>query len=223
MLSVFRPIFVAGIIASLVACGSDGSTSPTTPKSIQRVSADSQSTAVGVAMAQPLVVEVLGGDGSPLVNASVAWRVGDGGGTLSESSVLTDVSGHAQTTYTPGNAPGFAHVIATAGSVSSVFTLSLVAGAATTLEKFGADNPAAVVGSTLTLSVKLVDQFGNGIAGATINWSVAGGTVASATSTTDSAGVASVAYTLGESAGTYSLTATFGELAPVTFSLVGVG
>ena len=222
MQPVFRRIFVAGIIASLVACGSDDSTSPTTPKSITRVSADSVSTAVGVAMAQPLVVVVDGGDGSPLMNTKVAWRIIDGGGTLSDSSVVTDASGHAQTTYTPGQTPGFAHVIATAGAVSSMFTLSLVAGAAKTLEKFGSDSPAAVVGSTLTLSVKLVDQFGNGSANATINWTASGGTVAAATSTTDSTGVANVTYTVGETAGTYTLTATFGSLAPVTFSVAAI-
>jgi hypothetical protein len=215
-------MFVAGIIASAIGCGSDDSTSPTTPKSIERVSADSQSTAVGVAMAQPLVVEVVGGNGSPLMNTSVAWRIVDGGGTLSDSSVVTDASGHAQTTYTPGTTPGFAHVTATAGSVSSVFTLSLVAGAATALQKFGSDNPAAIVGSTLTLSVKLVDQFGNGIANATINWSADGGAVAAATSTTDSNGVANVTYTVGETPRMYSLTATFGQLAPLTFSIIGV-
>lgn len=222
MQSVFRQIFVAGIIASLIACGSDDSTSPSTPTSIERVSADSVSTAVGVAMAQPLVVEVVGGDGSPLVNTSVAWRIVDGGGSLSDSSAVTDASGHAQTTYTPGSTPGFAHVVASAGSATSTFTLSLVAGAATTLEKFGADSPAAVVGSTLTLSVRIVDQFGNGIANATINWSASGGSIAAGTSTTDSTGVASVAYTLGETAGAYSLTASFGELTPLTFSITGV-
>ena len=222
MQSSFRRIFFAGIVASAVACGSDDSTSPTTPKSIERVSADSQSTAVGVAMAQPLVVEVVGGDGSRLMNTSVVWRIIDGGGSLSDSSVVTDASGHAQTTYTPGSTPGFAHVTATAGSVSSTFTLSLVAGAATSLEKFGSDNPAAVVGSTLTLSVKLVDQFGNGIANATINWSADGGSVAAATSTTDSTGIANVTYTVGETAGTYSLTAKYGDVVPLTFAIAAI-
>jgi hypothetical protein len=222
MQSVFRRIFVAGIIASAAACGSDDSTSPNTPASIERVSADSVSTAVGVAMAQPLVVEVVGGDGAPLMNTTVAWRIVDGGGSLSDSSVVTDASGHAQTTYTPGLTPGFAHVVATTGSLSSTFTLSLIAGAATSLEKFGSDSPAAVVGSTLTLSIKLVDQFGNGIANATINWSADGGSVAAATSTTDSTGVANVTYTLGGTAGTYSLTATFGELPPLTFAISAI-
>ena len=219
---VLRRILVGGIIASLIACGSDDSTSPATPKSIARVSADSVSTAAGVAMTQPLVVEVIGGDGAPLMNTSVVWRIVDGGGSLSDTSVVTDASGHAETTYTPGTTLGFAHVMATAGSVSSTFTVSLVAGAATTLEKFGSDSPAAVVGSTITLSVKLVDQFGNGIANATINWSADGGSVATAMSTTDSTGVANVTYTVGATPGTYSLTATFGDLAPVTFSITGV-
>ena len=222
MQSVFRRIVVAGIIASAIACGSDDSTSPNTPKEVDRVSNDSVSTTVGVAMAQPLVVAVVGGDGSDLMNTSVAWSIVDGGGSLSDATVVTDATGRAQTTYTPGTTPGFAHVMATAGSVSSTFTLSLVAGAATTLQKFGSDSPAAVVGSTLTLSVKLVDQFGNGIANATINWSADGGSIAAATSTTDSTGVANVTYTVGETAGTYSLTATFGELAPLTFSITGI-
>lgn len=219
---VLRRILVGGIIASLIACGSDDSTSPATPKSIARVSADSVSTAAGVAMTQPLVVEVIGGDGAPLMNTTVVWRIVDGGGSLSDTSVVTDASGHAQTTYTPGTTLGFAHVMATAGAVSSTFTVSLIAGAATTLEKFGSDSPAAVVGSTITLSVKLVDQFGNGIANATIDWSADGGSVAAATSTTDSTGVANVTYTVGATAGTYSLTATFGDLAPLTFSITGV-
>jgi adhesin/invasin len=222
MQPVFRQILAAGIIASAIACGSDDSTSPTTPKEVQRVSADSVSTAVGVAMTAPLVVEVVGGDGSALMNTSVVWRIVDGGGTLSDTTVVTDASGHAQTTYTPGTTPGAAHVMATAGSVSSTFSLTLVAGAASALQKFGSDNPAAVVGSTLTLSVKLVDQYGNGIANATINWSADGGSIAAATSVTDSAGVANVTYTVGETAGTYLLTATYGELPPLTFSITAI-
>ena len=222
MQSVFRRLAVIGVIASAIACGSDDATSPNAPKAIERVTADSQSTAAGVAMADPLVVEVTGGDGSALSNATVTWRIIDGGGSLSDTTVATDLAGHAQTTYTPGSTPGMAHVIATVGSFSSTFTLTLVAGAPATLQKFGADNPAAVVGSTLSLSVKLVDQFGNGIANATINWSADGGTVGAATSTTDNTGVATVTYTVSETAGAYTLTASYGNLTPVTFGIAAI-
>lgn len=209
-------------IALAAACGSDDSTSPSTPSAIARVSADSQTTSVGVAMAQPLVVAVTGSGGSPIANASVVWSIGDGGGTLSDTTVTTDADGHAETTYTPGETPGTAHVVARAGSLVGMFTISLVAGAPSTLEKFGSDSPAAVVGSTLTLSVKLQDAYGNGIAGATVRWSAESGEAGASTSTTDSGGVATVSFKLGDAPGTYSLTASVDGVAPVTFSVTGI-
>jgi adhesin/invasin len=215
------PVMVLGA-GAVAACGGDGSTSPSSPAALTRVSADSQTASVGVAMAQPLVVLVEGGGGSPLANATVTWTIGDGGGTLSDATVTTDADGHAQTTYTPGQTPGYAHVTARTGSLAGVFTINLVAGAATTVEKFGSDNPAAIVGSTLELSVKVEDAFGNGIAGATVSWSAASGSIGAATSTTDSGGIATVTYKVGDSPGTYALTATVGGLSPVTFNVSAI-
>jgi len=216
------PLAVFGIVAA-TACGSDSTTSPLTPAAIARVSADSQTTSVGVAMSQPLVVLVTGGGGSPLANVSVAWSIVDGGGTLSETTVVTDANGHAATTYTPGQTPGHAHVTARTGSLTGTFTITLVVGAPASLAKFGSDNPAAIVGSVLPLSVKLEDAFGNGIAGATVTWSAAGGSVSSTTSTTDSGGVATVTYTASSTAGTSTLTASVAGVAPATFTITTIG
>jgi adhesin/invasin len=216
------PLSVAGIVAAS-ACGSDSTTSPLTPAAIARVSADSQTTSVGVAMSQPLIVLVTGGGGAPLANASVVWTVGDGGGTLSDTTVVSDAEGHAATTYTPGQTPGLAHVTARTGSLAAAFTITLVVGAATSLEKFGSDNPAAIVGSVLPLSVKLEDAYGNGIAGATVTWSATGGSISATTSTTDSGGVATVTYTASSAAGTSTLTASVNGIAPATFTITTIG
>jgi adhesin/invasin len=187
------------------------------------VSPDSQTTAVGVKMAQPLVVLVTGGGGAPLVNTPVEWTIGTGGGTLSDTTVETDAAGHAQTTYTPGNSPLVARVTAQAGSLSGLtFTITLVAGAATTLQKFGSDSPAAVVGSKLSLSVRVVDAFGNPISGSVVTWSAAKGTVSAATSTSDAGGVANIQYTLDADKGQYALTATVGALPPITFAITAI-
>lgn len=208
---------------ALAACGGDGGTNPLTPSTIARVSADSQATQVGVAMAQPLVVLVTGGDGAPLAGAAVAWTVNAGGGSVSATADTTDAAGHAETVYTPGTAPGAAHVVATVNGLASVdFTITLMAGPPTALQKFGADSPAAVVGSTLALSVKLVDKFGNAIPGGTVTWSAVDGKVSVATSTTDNGGVATTSYTIGTTAGTYALTATYDGLPPITFSIRGI-
>ena len=212
------PAAAAALFA--LACGGDGGTNPQGARAISRVSPDSQTTAAGVKMAQPLVVLVTGAGNTPLGNASVSWTVGVGGGTVSDTVSTTDAAGHAQTTYTPGTAPAVAKVTANVAGLPAVtFTITLVAGPPTALQKFGSDNPAVVTGTKLTLSVKLVDAFGNAVSGKTVNWASAGGSVGAATSTTDAGGVASVAYTVGTDPGTYSLTATVDGIPPATFTI----
>ena len=214
-----RPAVVAAVVA-LAACGGSDTTNPQSARAITRVSPDSQSTAAGVKMTSPLVVLVTGAGNTPLGNVAVSWTVGIGGGTVSDTTSTTDAAGHAQTTYTPGTVPAVAKVTAnTPGLPGVTFTITLVAGPPTELRKFGSDNPAVVAGSKLTLSVKLVDAFGNAVSDKTVNWSAAGGSVAAPTSTTDAGGVASVAYTVGTDPGTYSLTATVEGIPPATFTI----
>jgi adhesin/invasin len=218
-----RVALIAAITIAAACGGDDGSTDPSTPRAISRVSPDSQSTPVGVKMAQPLVVLVTGGGGAPLANTPVEWTIGAGGGTLSATVGQTDAEGHAQTTYTPGSALGVARVTAQAGSLPGLtFTITLTAGAPKAVQKFGSDSPAAIAGSKLSFSVKVVDEFGNAITGSVVNWSAPTGTVGAATSTTDAGGVATVQYTLGADRGTYTLTATVAGLPPLTFSIIAI-
>jgi hypothetical protein len=213
---------LVALVAGLVACGDDGPTDPSAPRAIAKVSADSQTTAVGVAMAQPLVVVVTGAGGTPIADAEVVWGILAGGGTFNDTTTTTDAQGHARVTYTPGTVPGRAEVGAAVPGLSTSFILTLVAGPPTQVLKFGSENPAAIVGSKLSLSVKLADAFGNGIAGGTVNWTVDGGTVSAATGTTDTGGVATVTYTTGAEKRKYSLTATVAGLPPTTFVITAI-
>ena len=215
-------IALVALFGTLAACGDDGPSDPSQPQAIARVSADSQTTAVGVAMAQPLVVLVTGGGNTPLPNIEVVWGILGGGGSFNDTTTTTDANGRAQVTYTPGTIPGRAEVGAAIPGRSTSFVLTLFAGAPSGLQKFGSDNPAAVVGSKLTLSVKMVDAYGNGIAGGVVNWTSSGGTVESATSTTDAGGVAATAYTIGATAGRYTLTGTVQGLPPATFTITAL-
>jgi adhesin/invasin len=217
-----RLVALVGLVATLAACGDDGSTDPATPNAIAKVSADSQTTAVGVAMAQPLVVKVTGGGGAPVPNVEVVWGILAGGGTFNDTTTMTDAEGNASVTYTPGTTPGRAEVGAAVPGISTSFVLTLVAGPASALLKFGSDNPAVVKGSVLTLGVKMADAFGNGIAGGVVTWSADGGTVSTATSTTDTGGVATVTFTTGAAAGRYNLTATVPGLPPTTFVITAI-
>ena len=217
-----HPIAALFLVAT-AACGGNDSTSPSEPRAIARVSADSQTTVAGVKMAQPLVVLVTGGGGTPLAGTPVEWVIGNGGGSLNDSTTTTDANGRAQATYTPGTVPGVARITAKAGNLSPLqFTITLIAGPAASLQPLGFGNPAAVAGSILTLSVKLGDAFGNAIPGKTVTWAAAGGSISATTSTTDAGGVASVTYTIGKDKGTYSLTATADGVPPTTFTVKAI-
>jgi adhesin/invasin len=217
---VARLAFVA-LVAAQAACG-DGGTDPSKPSAMVAVSPDSQTTAAGVKMSQPLVVRVTGGGGTPIAGTVVDWTIGTGGGTVSDSVSTTSADGEAQTTYTPGTAPAIAGVTAAAGSLRKTFRIVLVAGPPAQLRKFGFDSPAAITGSVLTLSVKLVDAFGNGVSGKSVSWANAGGSISATTSTTDNGGIASVTYTLGADPGTYSLTATAEGVDQQTFNIKAI-
>ncbi len=218
---VARLAFVA-LVAAQAACGGDGGTDPSKPSAMAAVSPDSQTTAAGVKMSQPLVVRVTGGGGTPIAGTVVDWTIGAGGGTVSDTISTTNADGEAQTTYTPGTQPVTASVTASAGSLRTAFRIVLVAGPPSQLRKFGFDSPAAITGSVLTLSVKLVDAFGNGVSGKPVSWAAGGGSISATTSTTDNGGVASVTYTLGADPGTYSLTASAEGVDPQTFNIKAI-
>jgi hypothetical protein len=97
-----------------------------------------------------------------------------------------------------------------------VYTVNATPGAAVAMQKLAGDNSRGPALFTLPaqISVKVVDTFGNGVPAATVSWSVqaGGGSVAAATSLTDSLGVAiAPEWTLGsQSSGAQRLRATSG-------------
>src|SRR5688572_26985223 len=79
----------------------------------------------------------------------------------------------------------------------------------------------AVVGSSVSTSVKVLDDKGKPMQGVAVTFEVTagGGTVAVPQATTDAAGIASSSWTLASTAGTNTLVARSGSLAPVTFTV----
>ena len=88
------------------------------------------------------------------------------------------------------------------------------------------NNQTGVVGSALptALGVSVKDSSGRAVLGASVSWTVVagGGSVTSATSTTDSGGLATTNWTLGAAAGTNRVTATVAGITPVTFDAMAV-
>ncbi len=74
------------------------------------------------------------------------------------------------------------------------------------------------------LAVRVVNQFGQPIQGATVTWTVVsgGGTVSAASTQTDASGIAFVNYTSGATTGLVTIRAQVGAVTPLTFNLTVV-
>ena len=93
--------------------------------SLTKVSGDSQSIQANQNFPAPLIVQVNGTNGQPVVGQPVSFSI-SGGGTLSATSVATDASGRAQVTVKAGATPGALTVTASAGGASQSFSLTII-------------------------------------------------------------------------------------------------
>ena len=195
------------------------------PQALDKLSGDEQQGAAGVALAEPLVVEVRGKNGSPWAGAQVTFAVTAGSGTLSATTVTTDADGRASTTLTLGPQPGPNSVEATVDGLEPVTFTATGLAVARTLDKVSGDEQEDTAGAALAepFVVEVRDQNGNPLAGATVNFAVTAGdgTLSATTATTDADGRAATTLTLGRTPGTNTVRATVAGLQPVTFTATG--
>ena len=158
---------------------------------------------------------------------TVAINSNPGGGTLSGTTTVAAVNGVA--TFNDLSIDkaggGFTLIAFSPGltaEASAPFTIS--GGAPTTLLLESGTNQTGPPDSALpdSLKVKVVDAFGNGVAGVDVTWAITlgGGTLSSSVSATNALGIATTAFTLGSALGTYNVTATVSGLtgSPATFT-----
>jgi len=95
-----------------------------------------------------------------------------------------------------------------------------VPGAATAMVAASGVTFEGVAHSSHTLQVRVTDAKGRSVQGVVVNWKVAsgGGSVSSATSTTDAAGIASANWTLGAFADEQKVTAESNRLSTISFT-----
>jgi len=93
--------------------------------SLTKVSGDSQSIQANQNFPAPLIVQVNGSNGQPVVGQPVSFTI-TGGGTLSATSVPTDASGRAQVSVKAGATPGAIGVTAAVGNISQSFALTVI-------------------------------------------------------------------------------------------------
>ena len=181
---------------------------------------EAQSATVGTALPAPISVK-LTESGQPTGGRVVSWKVESGGGSIDAATSTTDANGDAVVHWTLGTVAGPDTLIATtADSATSIITATAIAGPAAALKEVSGDAQDIAAGATpAPLVVKVVDQYGNVVPGATIAWSVTGGAAIDNTSTiTDAGGLAQVTLTSIAAPGTFTVTASAAGVAPVMFT-----
>ena len=215
--SIHRSIGLAFLIGLTACGGSDGGTPPADVNTMTKSSGDGQTAVVGEAAPVAPSVRITNQNQSPVANIAVTFAVASGGGQITGGSTTTNASGVATVgSWTMGTVPGSNTLTATATGVNGsplTFSATTVAGAPKTITKQVGDNQTAAPTEAVAVrpAVKVVDQYGNPIAGVTVTFAVAsgGGTITGSTATTAADGIATVgSWTLGTNQGANTLTAT---------------
>jgi uncharacterized protein with beta-barrel porin domain len=179
-------------------------TNPVNQSRLRLVSGSGQTGAAGTAGAQPLVVEVVDGTGTPVVGLEVFFVV-SGSVVLDPNPSLTDINGLASKTFTYGG-PGQSMVEAhrnfgTPAGTAAYVQFHVTATGVDTIASISGDNQSGLPGShsTQPLVAELRDAGGNPVVGRQITWIVNSGAASAtfdgANSLTDANGQASMGFT----------------------------
>jgi hypothetical protein len=179
---------------------------------LTKTGGDGQTGEVGQPLALPVEVRVDDRLGNPIAGTAVTFSVPSGSGSSGSASATTGTDGKAATTWTLGQAAGSGHVLIAGGAGQAVnFFATAAAGPGDSLGKVSGDGQVGLVSAPLpeSLTVRVLDQFGNPVNGHSVSFSANdGGSVSPATATTGSNGTARTQWTLGSGTGAQTAAAT---------------
>ena len=144
-------------ISQTVVFRAEATPPPPIPTTLEYVSGDNQSGLTGETLMQPFVVEVHDQYDDPMEGVTVTFVVSIGGGSLSDTSVDSDVNGLARSTLTLGNDPVTNIVEVSVKGIAETVTFHAVA----ELLEFDLALPSGISLIHVPLKVRMVD----GVAG----------------------------------------------------------
>ncbi len=166
---------------------------------------------VGDTLPEPIVVRVADSLGRALADVPVAWTPLDGGELVGQSG-RTDSLGEARAIWQLGTKAGRQRARVQVGNARTLPpTLALAAaqpGRAVAVRASGGDRQSGAVGRALAqpLVLRVLDRYGNPVAGAGLRLLPAAGRPGDSTLSTDSTGRAKTTWTLGRTAGLQRMT-----------------
>lgn len=218
---------LALVTAGGIVMGCSDATAPLVPKQLAQAEAPVAEGTVGTVLVTAPTFVVKDESGKSVGGVSVSVSVTAGGGTLTGAPVKSGNGATPVGTWKLGNVAGINSVtVAVAGLPPLVISVLGKAGPPATITFVTGSNQSAAAGTPLPvpLVAQVRDQFGNGVAGAPVTFSVnsGDGLVASAAPVmTDAAGNATAPqWTLGRSAIPQSLRASSGTIVAVANATV---
>ncbi|HUQ20423.1 MAG TPA: Ig-like domain-containing protein [Gemmatimonadaceae bacterium] len=220
---------LSAAVAFVVFNSACSSTEPRLPKSIEVVGTLTTGTA-GLPLATAPTFTVRDASGAVMGDVPVTITVTSGGGTLTGSPTTTASGGPTSIgTLTLGKIAGPNVITVTVGNLEPlIITVVGVAGPPASIAIVAGNNQSVVGGAQLPapLVAQVRDQFGNGVAGATVAFNVTsgGGTVSPATATTDASGNAGgEIWKVGKSVIPQTLIASTGSFTAAATATVATG
>lgn len=197
---------------------------PDVPANTAKTAGDSQAVTVNTAVPVLPTVRVTDQFGNPVESVTVTFAVALGSGGVTGATRKTGATGHAAVgSWTLGTQAVPNSLTATPTGLAAVtFSATGNPDVADSITLDAGDGQTDTVAATLgtAYSVRIADQYGNGVPGTTVNWGVTGGGSITPTSVSNGAGIASATRVLGTLAGPQGATASAAGLtgSPVNFS-----
>lgn len=216
---------LSALLAAMAFGGCDET--PTTvvrlePARIIVLGGDGQAAQAGEALPIALNVRVTDREGRGVPSVAVQWAVVTGGGSVAPASEFTDGNGEVKASWTLGTVPGSQRVTAAVfGLPLASFEATARPAPAVALRLVSGDAQTGKILAPLgaPIVVRVVDAFGNGVAGESVTWSSTDslGSVSPGTSVSNDEGLVSTRWTP-RSLGANSVLAEAKGIDPVTFT-----
>ena len=219
----------ATIVAASLTCRGDISDPQAEPAALVEVAGDGQVGLINSVLPQALVVRVVDAEGQPVSGVEVEWTVG-GGGSVSQSSVVSENDGLAAVQRTLGGTAGSQTTTASVANLAPVlFTSTAEAGEVPRLVVTTEPSATAESGVPLVRQPVLRAEDGTGeplAPGVSVTVSVSSGATLSGTTPVASEGAGLVRFTdlaLSGPDGNYVLTFSAPGLAGVQSAAIALG
>jgi hypothetical protein len=181
---------------------------PALAKDVILKSGQGQRGMVGATL-QPIAIRVMDRFSNPVAGATVT--ISPAHGTVTDSVLATDSAGVASVRWTLGGTLGTQKLVARVSGVAKPLEVTATASIGRASKAvFGTATATGVAGKAMPspVSVTITDSYGNTITGATVSFTVTGGSVSVTKVKTDARGRAATRWTFGAKAGKQVLTAS---------------